>query len=56
MSPREAASLDAYCAQLELMLRGIEHHSARERDDGLPGPEVAWVRAELGLHGDRLAA
>jgi hypothetical protein len=38
------------------MLRSFEHHSARERADGLPGPEVTWLRAELGLDAEQLAA
>jgi len=37
------------------LLRGIEHRSACERADGLPGPEVAWLRAELGLDTEPVA-
>jgi hypothetical protein len=49
MSPRDAATHDRYRDELERALRSFEHHSARERDDALPGPEVAWLRVELGL-------
>jgi hypothetical protein len=42
--------------ELELELRSFEHASARERVDGLPGPEVAWLRAELGLEALDMAA
>jgi len=53
MSPREAAAHNPYRDELERMVRSFEHHSARERDDARPGPEVAWIRAELGLDGRR---
>jgi SEC-C motif-containing protein len=56
MSPREAATHNEYRDELELMVRSFEHHSARERNDARPGPEVAWLRAELGLDVERLAA
>jgi hypothetical protein len=56
MSPREAAAHNAYRDELERMVRSFEHHSARERSDARPGPEVAWLRAELGLDIERLAA
>jgi hypothetical protein len=35
-------------------MRNFEHHSASERADHLPGPEVAWLRAELGLDTERI--
>ena len=54
LSPREAVARDGYRNELESLLRGFEHHSARERADRLPGPEVAWLRAELGLDTERL--
>lgn len=56
MSPRQAAACGTHREDLELMVRSFEHHSARERDDARPGPEVAWLRAELGLNAERLAA
>lgn len=49
ISPRRAAASGGYREQLEFLLRGIEHRSACERADGLPGPEVDWLRTELGL-------
>lgn len=49
LSPRQAASHPEHRATLERLLRSIEHGSARERRDGKPGPEVSWVRGELGL-------
>src|SRR5579875_973140 len=55
MSPRRAAADGGYREQLELLLRGIEHRSACEQPDGLPGPEVAWLRAELGLGAEVVA-
>jgi hypothetical protein len=51
-SPR-AAPNERYRDELERLLRGIEHRSACERADGLPGPKVAWLRAELGLDTSR---
>lgn len=49
LTPRQAASHPEHRATLERLLRSIEHGSARERRDGKPGPEVRWVRSELGL-------
>lgn len=56
LSPRAAAARQEYREELERQLRTFEHHSARERTDGVPGSEVAWLRAELGLHSEPLAA
>lgn len=56
LSPREAAGRPEHREPLERQLRSLEHHDARERDDGRPGPEVAWLRAELGLDLARAAA
>ena len=56
LSPREAAGRPEHRDELERQLRSLEHHDARERDDGRPGPEVAWLRPELGLTGARVAA
>jgi hypothetical protein len=56
LSPREAAARAEYRAQLEIQLRSIEHASARACADRFPGPEVTWLRAELGVEGERLAA
>lgn len=55
ISPRRAAASGGYREQLELLLRGVEHRSACDRADGLPGPEVAWLRAELGLDSQAVA-
>lgn len=55
LSPRRAATSGGYREQLVILLRGIEHRSACERADGLPGPEVAWLRAELGLDSEPVA-
>ena len=55
ISPRRAAASGGYREQLEFLLRGVEHRSACERADGLPGPEVAWLRAELGLDTEPVA-
>jgi hypothetical protein len=55
ISPRAATASETYRDELELLLRNIEHRSARDRADGLPGPEVAWLRAELGLDTEVLA-
>ena len=49
LSPRQAASHPERRATLERLLRSIEHGSARERRDGKPGPQVSWLRSELGL-------
>jgi len=56
LSPREAAGRPEHREQLERQLRSLEHHDARERGDGRPRPEVAWLRAELGLTRARVAA
>jgi hypothetical protein len=55
ISPRAAVASGRYRDELELVLRAIEHRSACERTNGLPGPEVAWLRAELGLDTEPLA-
>jgi SEC-C motif len=56
LSPREAAARGEHREALEIQLRSIEHGSARERADRSPGPEVAWLRAELGVEDEQLAA
>lgn len=56
MSPRDAATHDGYRDEFERALRSFQHHSARERDDALPGPGVAWLRVELGLDDSTQAA
>jgi hypothetical protein len=56
LSPREAVARGGYRNELESRLRAFEHHSARERTDRLPGPEVTRLRAELGLDTEPLAA
>ena len=54
LSPREAVARGGYRDELESLMRNFEHHSASERADHLPGPEVAWLRAELGLDTERI--
>lgn len=49
LSPREAVARQEHRPAVERLLRSLEHGSARERHDGRPGPEVSWVRSELGL-------
>jgi hypothetical protein len=56
LTPREAAARREHGDELELQLRSIEHCSARERADRRPGPEVSWLRGELNVEGERLAA
>jgi hypothetical protein len=55
LSPRAAAASGRFCDELEQLVRSLEHHSALERADRTPGPEVAWLRAELGLDAEPLA-
>lgn len=55
MSPRAAAASGTYPDELELLLRCIEHRSATESADGLPGPDVAWLRAELAMKTEPIA-
>jgi SEC-C motif len=56
ISPRAAAARGEHREEIERQLRGFEHHSARERADGAPGPEVAWLRSELSLEAAGAAA
>ena len=49
LSPREAAGHPEQRERLERQLRILEHRSARDRNEPLPGPEVAWLRRELAL-------
>ena len=56
LSPRAAAARGEYLRELEVQLRSIEFGSARKRADRCPGPEVTWLRTELGVEGERLAA
>jgi hypothetical protein len=56
ITPREAASRPEQRDEVERQLRSLEHHDARERDDRRPGPDVDWLRAELGLERARVAA
>jgi hypothetical protein len=55
LSPRAAAASGRFCDELEQLVRSLEHHSALERADRTPGPEVAWLRTELGLDAEPLA-
>lgn len=54
-TPREAAR-DSPSAELELLLRGIENRAERSRREGIPWPDVGWLRDELGLSSDQRAA
>lgn len=54
-TPGEAAASGKYRDELEQLVRGLEHHSALERADRTPGPEVLWLRAQLGLDAEPLA-
>ncbi|HTZ64673.1 MAG TPA: SEC-C domain-containing protein [Solirubrobacteraceae bacterium] len=56
LSPREARARDEHREELERQLRSLEHHSALERRDRAPAPELTWMRAELGLDHERVAA
>jgi SEC-C motif-containing protein len=54
-TPRQAAHGDAR-GELELLLRGIENRAERARRDGIAWPDLGWLRGELGLDADQLAA
>ncbi len=54
-TPREAAAGGAR-GELEALLRGIENRAERARRAGTPWPDLRWLRDELGLQHDRLAA
>lgn len=56
LSPRAAAARREYSRELALQLRNIEYGSARKRADRCPGPEVTWLRRELGLEDEQLVA
>lgn len=56
LTPRQAAGRREYRDELDMQLRGIEHSSARTRADRRPGPEVSWLRGELRVENERLAA
>jgi SEC-C motif len=56
LSPRAAAARREYSRELALQLRSIEYGSARKRADRCPGPEVTWLRPELGFEDERLVA
>ncbi|MGA2165038.1 MAG: SEC-C domain-containing protein [Solirubrobacteraceae bacterium] len=56
LSPREAATRPECREALERQLRSIEFASARGRADRCPGPEVTWLRGELRVASERLAA
>jgi hypothetical protein len=43
-------------SELELLLRRIENHAERARRDGIAWPGLGWLRDELGLDADQLAA
>ena len=55
LSPREAARRPEHRRQLEQEVRLLEHRSARDRHDGLPGPDAAWLRRALALDGEPVA-
>ncbi len=54
-TPRQAAR-EGPCDELELLLRGIENRAERARRTGVSWPELGWLRVELGLRVNRLAA
>lgn len=54
-TPRQAAR-SGDRSELELLLRRIENHAERARRDGIAWPGLGWVRQELGLDADQLAA
>lgn len=54
-SPRDA-SRSSQRDELELLLRGIENRAERARRNGAAWPDLGWLRDELGLNEDRLAA
>ena len=54
-TPREAAAGSAR-GELESLLRGIENRAERARRTGTPWPDLGWLRDELGLQQDQLAA
>ncbi len=54
-TPRQAARSNAR-GELELLLRGFENRAERARRDGAAWPDLGWLREELGLEADRLAA
>jgi hypothetical protein len=54
-TPRQAAGGGA-CDELERLLRAIENRAERTRRSGVAWPDLNWLRAELGMHGDSLAA
>ena len=54
-TPRQAARSNAR-GELESLLRGIENRAERARRDGTAWPDLGWLRKELGLETDQLAA
>lgn len=54
-TPRQAAGGGAR-DELERLLRAIENRAERTRRSGVAWPDLNWLRAELGMHGDSLAA
>ncbi|MGH2954447.1 MAG: SEC-C domain-containing protein [Solirubrobacterales bacterium] len=56
LTPREATASAEYADELATLVRGIENSAERARRRGDAFPDVAWIRAELGLDAGRLAA
>ncbi len=54
-TPRQAAGGGAR-DELERLLRAIENRADRTQRSGVAWPDLNWLRAELGMHGDSLAA
>jgi hypothetical protein len=54
-TPRQAAQGDR-SDELERLLRGIENRADRARRTGVAWPDVNWIRDELGMRIDQLAA
>jgi hypothetical protein len=55
-TPRQAAGGGGARDELEQLLRGIENRAERTRRSGTAWPDLDWLREELGMHGDELAA
>jgi hypothetical protein len=48
-TPRQAASLKSVRPKLIALLKGMENAAERQRREGRPAHDFAWMWAELGL-------